>query len=307
MTQLADTRTAIVLLTLDQRDLTLRCLDSLSRVEGPEHVVMVWDNGSADGTSDAIAARFPDVLVHHHPENIGVASGRNAAVEFVLARERVTHLLFLDNDMTVEPDFLGPLVEATRGPGGPALATGKIRDIEDHARLYGAGGCRIRFWCGDTMHVGHREIDRGQYDRPRPCIPSGGCLMVRLDVFRDLGGFDRLFDPYGPEDLDLGLRARRAGHAGEYRPESVVYHATRPGRTFDSGSYSRSYATLRARHWLQFLGRHASWLQKAGFYGIGAPWLAAKLAVREARRGNLGPALGGLLRGGLQFLRGRKR
>ena len=305
--ELDETRTAIVLLTLDQRELTIRCLDSLARVEGPDHVVVVWDNGSTDGTTEAVKERFPGILAHRHAENLGVASGRNAAVELVTSVHRVTHLLFLDNDMTVEPDFLAPLVAATAGPDAVALATGKIRDIEDHGRLYGAGGCRIRFWRGDTMHRGHGEPDRGQYDDPAPCIPSGGCLMVRLPVFRALGGFDARFDPYGPEDLDFGLRARRAGFLGEYRPEAVVYHATRPGRTFDSGSYSRSYATLRARHWLQFLSRHASPVQKAGFYFVGAPWLAAKLAVREARRGNLWPALGGLLRGGVQFVTGRGR
>ena len=100
-------------------------------------------------------------------------------MRYLLQHYDPTHLLFLDNDMTVEPDFLEPLVDATRSPSGPTLATGKIRDIEMPERLYGAGGCRIRFWCGDTMHVGHMEMDHGQYDAEVDCIPSGGCLMIR--------------------------------------------------------------------------------------------------------------------------------
>jgi GT2 family glycosyltransferase len=289
---------------MNQESLTLRCLESLERVSGVRSRILLWDNGSEDGTCEAVAARFPEVQTHHHPTNLGVASGRNAASRLATELFEPEFFFFLDNDMIVEPDFLAPLVAVVRNDSSIGLATGKIRMLEEPARLYGAGGCGVRFWLGNTTHVGFGELDRGQYDTPVNCIPSGGCMLIRRSLFEELGGFDTLFDPYGPEDLDLGLRARQAGQRGYYVPQSVVLHQSHPGRTFEGGHYTTLYAANRARHWFHFMGRHASLSQKLGFYCIGAPWLLALLTLREARRGNLLPAVAGLARGGLQFLRG---
>jgi GT2 family glycosyltransferase len=258
---------------------------------------VLWDNGSRDGTAEAVGRAFPEVLLHVHPNNIGVASGRNAAAKIAVERLDPTYLLFIDNDMTVTPRFLDALVQPFGCDDKLAQTTGKIKDMADPERLYGAGGCRLRFWRGDTMHVGYGEVDHGQYDEPKRCIPSGGCMLVRTDVFQELGGFDTIFDPYGPEDLDCGLRAVKAGYYGLYVPESVVFHETKPGRTFEGGQYTERYASHRARHWFLFMRRHASCVQQLGFLFVGAPLLLGALMIREGKKGNLLPALRGLLRG----------
>lgn len=296
---------AVILLTLNQREKTLRCLESFRAVKAPPHRIVLWDNGSEDGTAEAVRERFPGVLIHRHPENIGVAAGRNRAA--ALAREAFApeFLMFLDNDMTVAPDFLRRLAEPFAGDPRLAQTAGKIRDLNDPRRLYGAGGCRVRFWRGDTMHIGHGEPDRGQHDQPRECHPSGGCMLVRREVFEQLGGFDPVFSPYGPEDLDFALRVRQAGYHARYVPGAVVYHETRPGRTFEGGAYSEKFARHRARHWLILLNRHAPRWEKLVFLTLTAPYLFLKVILREMRRGNFA-ALGGLLRGLGDFRKARR-
>jgi GT2 family glycosyltransferase len=111
-------------------------------------------------------------------------------------------------------------------------------------------------------------------------------MLVRTELFQQFGGFDTKFDPYGPEDLDFGLRLAKAGYRALYVPEAVVFHETRPGRTFEGGEYTEKYATHRAKHWLLFLRRHASLHQKAGFFFFGAPYLAARVILRESKKGN---------------------
>ncbi len=292
---------AVILLTYNQRDKTLRCLESFQAISYPHVHILLWDNGSADDTVAAVRAAFPEVMTHFSTENLGVAGGRNAAVALVLERLAPDYLLFLDNDMTVEPGFLEPLLAPFTVHPTVAQTTGKIRDYDQRDRLYGAGGCRVRFWIGDTMHVGHGEVDHGQYDQPGQCIASGGCMLVRTEVFRELGGFDPIFSPYGPEDLDFGLRARRAGYTGWYSPQAVVFHDTKPSYTGIGGGYSEKYAANKMRHWLTFLRRHASPAQKLAFFLVGSPILAVRLLIRETRRGNLAPAMRGLWKG----LRGR--
>jgi GT2 family glycosyltransferase len=128
---------------------------------------------------------------------------------------------------------------------------------------------------------------------PRPCISCGGAMMVRADVFQKLQGFDPLFGPFGPEDLDFSLRLQKAGYKARYIPKAVGYHQV--SHTFGKG-YSEEYARHKSRHWLLFMRRHASFGQKIAFFLIGAPILAVQVFVREARRGNLG-AIRGLMQG----------
>ncbi len=154
---------AIVVLTMNQREKTLRCLASLREVEDVPNRVLLWDNSSEDSTAEAVMASFPEVLVHRHDTNLGVASGRNAAALLAANHFDCTHLLFLDNDTTVSPDFLRWLAEPFEEDGRLAQTTPKIRFYNDPKVLYGARGCGINFWMGRTAHIGYREIDRGQY------------------------------------------------------------------------------------------------------------------------------------------------
>lgn len=290
---------------MNQKDKTLRCLSSFREVKAPpEHRILVWDNGSHDGTTDAIRDTYPEVLVHYHPENLGVAGGRNAAAALAIRTYRPSFLFFIDNDMTVMPDALAQLLKPVKNNPQAGQATGKILDFHDHQRVYGAGGCGLNFWLGRTSHVGYGMIDRGQFDQPHECIASGGCMLVPTHVFQQLDGFDLLFNPYGPEDLDFGLRVRMAGYKGLYVPESVVFHDSTPGRTLHSGGYTQDYARTKSAMWWRLMSRHATMLERLGFVLIGAPCILLVLVLREGRRGNLG-ALTGWIKGVGDFWRSR--
>ncbi len=290
---------AIIVLTVNQRDRTLACLGSLMAVVQPAFHTLLWDNGSEDGTAETVREAFPQVWVHEHPANLGVASGRNAGASLATELWNPAYLLFLDNDMLVEPDFvnalLGPLVEDQR----VGQTQAKLRFLDDRERLNDGGGAHINFVLWKTMPVGFGEIDRGQYDTTRRCTACGGAMMVRAAVFHQLGGFDTEFDPFGPEDLDFSLRLQDAGYLALYVPQAVAYHAV--SHTFGQG-YSETYARHKARHWFTFMRRHASPLQQLAFYLLGAPYLAVRVALREGKKGNLG-AVRGLVRGALDHVR----
>lgn len=284
---------AVIVLTFQQRELTMGFLGSLfASTDGVPHV-LVWDNGSSDGTGDAVARAFPGVRYHGHHENLGVASGRNAAAAMAMELWDPGFLLFLDNDMELEAGFVARLLEVVSRSEDVGQVQAKLRFWDERDRLNDGGGCRINFLTGETMPVGYNEVDRGQHDQVKPCVSCGGAMMVRAELFRALGGFDSAFDPFGPEDLDFSLRLQEAGYRALFVPQAVAYHMV--SHTYGSG-YSENYARHKARHWITFLGRHGTLLQKVGFYTLGAPYVAARMVIREARRGNLG-AVRGMLRG----------
>ena len=204
-------RIVIIVLTLNQRDRTLQCLANLLAAQEPEFDVIVWDNGSQDGTAEAMRQAFPTVTVHHNPTNLGVASGRNAAAELAIQTLNPTHLLFLDNDMLVEPGFVEALYKPFSEESDLGQTQAKLRFMNDRQRLNDGGGAKINFMLWKVTPIGFGEMDRGQHDTIKRCVACGGAMMVRTDVFHLLNGFDPAFDPFGPEDLDFSLRLQEAG------------------------------------------------------------------------------------------------
>jgi GT2 family glycosyltransferase len=175
--------------------------------------------------------------------------------------------------------------------------------MDDRDRINDGGGAQINWLLWKVTPVGYGETDRGQYDTVKECISCGGAMMVRADVFQELGGFDPLFDPFGPEDADFSLRLQQAGYRALYVPKAVGYHAV--SHTF-GGGYTAEYARHKLRHWYLFMRRHATSLQQIGFFALGAPYLVIRVSWREIKRGNLG-AIWGLVRGLRDVLRRRRR
>ncbi|HJS20109.1 MAG TPA: glycosyltransferase family 2 protein [Anaerolineales bacterium] len=289
-------RLVVIILTFSQREKTMKCLSTLLGSGDKHFQVLVWDNGSRDNTLAAVKETFPEVLTHYSESNLGVAGGRNAAAEMAITKYGAAQLLFLDNDILVDPGFVCALYEPFKAEPLLGQTQAKLRFMHDRSLINDGGGARISFVFWRVKPVGFGEPDRGQYDAPRPCISCGGAMMVRSDVFQQLNGFDPWFGPFGPEDLDFSLRLQKAGYKAMYIPKAVGYHQV--SHTYGEG-YSEEYARHKSRHWLLFMRRHANIWQKIGFYLFGAPILAVKVFIREARRGNL-RAVRGLIEGILQ-------
>ena len=290
---------AVVILTMNQKTRTLNCLASLFESEADDFHVIVWDNGSTDGTVEAVRAQYPKVLAHLHPENLGVASGRNAGAQLAVEHYSPAYLLFLDNDMLFAPGFIRALLAPFLLDRKVGQAQAKLLFMDEPERLNDGGGARINFVRWQVTPVGYRELDRGQHDRVKQCISCGGAMMVRADVFREMGGFDTVFDPYGPEDLDFSLRMQSAGYKALFVPQAVAYHEVSHSY---GGDYNEVYAQHKARQWFLFMKRHATPGQKAAFYLFGAPYMGLKMAIREGRKGNLA-SVRGILRGALGYFR----
>jgi GT2 family glycosyltransferase len=286
----------VIILTYNQKQKTLKCLSILLSGEDIPFKVLVWDNNSRDDTLAAIKETFPRVSTHYSQSNLGVAGGRNASARMAMRELGATHLLFLDNDIEVEAGFVKALYEPFEVDTGLGQTQAKLRFMHDRSLINDGGGARISFVFWRVKPVGIGEPDHGQFDAPHSCISCGGAMMVRSDVFEQLNGFDPLFGPFGPEDLDFSLRLQKAGYKAMYIPKAVGYHQV--SHTFGEG-YSEDYARHKSRHWLLFMRRHGNIWQQMAFYLFGAPILAVQVIIRETRKGNL-RAIRGLVEGILQ-------
>ena len=154
--------------------------------------------------------------------------------------EPVQWLWLLHDDCAPEPEALAQLLrvvdnEMELGRDDVAVVGPKLRGWYDRRQLLEVGVTIAnsgRRWTG----LDRREQDQGQHDHVRPVLSvSTAGMLIRRDVFEELGGFDRRL-PLMRDDVDLCWRANNAGHRVLVAPEAVVRHAeaaSRERRTVD--------------------------------------------------------------------------
>jgi GT2 family glycosyltransferase len=213
---------AAVVLSWNRREDTLACLRSLAAADPAPHVIVV-DNASSDGTSEAVRREFPDVELIENPDNLGFAEGNDVGIRHALTHG-ADHVLVLNNDTEVDAAFLAPLLEeAARRPDAGALSP-KILFAEPHDVIWFAGAEYDARSGYNGRHRGYREPDDGRFDTvvetDRVC---GAAMLVPREVLEKVGGFDPELFAYS-EDTDWSLRAREAGYRHYVVPASRVWH-----------------------------------------------------------------------------------
>lgn len=207
------------------------CVDSVLASTCKDFKVYIVDNNSEKAVIEAIRERYgsrPEVEIVENSENLGYAEGNNVGIR--LARSEF--IVLLNNDTTVEPGWLEPLLEKMKSDPKIAACQPKLLNMEDRSTFdySGAAGGYIDrygypFLRGRLLDTVER--DEGQYDSDVLldwC--SGAAFMVRRSALDEVGFFDPLLFMYGEEN-DLCWRLKKCGYKIAFVHRSVVYHAGR--------------------------------------------------------------------------------
>jgi len=212
----------IIVLNWNLRDETLACLESLQQADLGGASVLVVDNGSRDGSVEAIRARMPQVEVVALAENRGYAGGNNAGIRVALARGAEAVLL-LNNDTRVVRDFLLPLLWVfDREPR--AAAVGSAIHRFDRPEMLDVAYISVCFAQNVVQLQGVNKLPGHGFTETVAVDAAPGCsLLMRAEALRTVGVFDEEYFAYY-EEVDWCIRARRAGWQIFYEPLSRVLH-----------------------------------------------------------------------------------
>jgi hypothetical protein len=272
---------ALIVLNHERRELLLESLCAARATTYSPCRLVVVDNGSTDGSADAVECEFPDIIVLRSPTNAGVAGGRNIGAKWVLGNLDAQFVLFLDNDSLVEPDTLAQLIRPALEDRNIGLVAPKAYRHKGDDRLLSAGGLRFNPYTGVLDDFASGEPDQGQHDQPRDIQACPGfAFLVRREVFERIGFFDEHFNPYGWEDADFSLRAAKAGFRNVYAPRAVVYHL---GGRIGRGPVA-NYEYHKARSMLYFMRRHTTFVQWISFL-VMLPFRAVVRVAKELMSG----------------------
>ena len=228
-----DPRVAVVVITHQRRDEVLGALERLLALPEQPHVVVV-DNGSTDGTAEAVRRRFPDVELIASPENLG-AVGRNVGV----ARVTTPYVAFCDDDTWWEAGSLRTAADVLDAHPRLAVVTARI--------VVEPGGREDPV----VPELRHSPV-RGADWLPGPALGSflAGASVLRREAFAAVGGFSERLWLGGEEELMAGDLAA-AGWELCFLPALTVHH--RASRARDP--HRRRRDGIRNTLWTTWLRR----------------------------------------------------
>jgi GT2 family glycosyltransferase len=194
------------------------CLQSIQGINYPNFETILVDNHSIDNSLYIVEQRFPEVYVIKLEKNVGFAKGNNIGAEHANGE----FLAFLNNDTTVDWDWLTELMHSANLLGADSVFSSKVLFMDDPSRINTVGG-RITP-LGGGFDIAYGETDSDMYDKIMTIGTPAGCsMLINRSVFLDLDGFDEDYFAYF-EDVDIGWRCWLAGYSVYYVPTSVIYH-----------------------------------------------------------------------------------
>lgn len=263
--KMSQPKIGIVLVNLNCYQDTAVCIRSLNKINYTDYDIILVDNGSTDGSGDKLHAEFPNVVYLRSERNLGFTGGNNLGIEAALKRE-AGHVLLLNNDTIVTPDFLKALVNRLAVDPTAAAVSGKIyyapERMEGRDNIIWYAGC-FQKWHTGYHHTGVMEADEGKFETARQVPYASGCMMLmRGSVIREQGPLSDEFFIYW-EEADWCHRAREKGYTCWYEPKSVIYHNfTNAPR----GGEKPFYMYMQTRNAFLYARRHYRGLKKLRYF-----------------------------------------
>jgi glycosyltransferase involved in cell wall biosynthesis len=230
-------RATIQLCTYNRAALLARVLEACfdQNVDESEYEIVLVDDGSTDATQRTIEEarrRATCALTVVTQANAGLARARNAGI----LRASGERIIFIDDDVIPIPTFVAEHLRAgSRHPR--AIVRGGAIEVCDLDNLP-PPIWSIKNYSGNYFWTTN--------------------VSVPLATIRAIGGFDESFSEYGWEDIDVGLRLRRAGVRAVFAPEALAYHF-KPRPRISNVEKMIAQAQAQARTAVALTRRHPNW------------------------------------------------
>ena len=235
---------AVVILNYNGLTHLKKYLSTYIQMDYANYTIYLADNGSTDASLQYVKEHYPQIRILKLLENHGYAGGYNLALEQIEAK----YFAIVNSDLSLTPNWAGPIIDAMEKNEKIAVCQPKIRSIlnPEYFEYAGASGGYIDllaypFCRGRMLH--NLEKDEGQYEDPQSIFwATGAACIVRSSAFREVGGFDADYFAH-QEEIDLCWRMQRAGYSIKVIPSSIVFHLG--GGTLSYDSPQKIYLNFR--------------------------------------------------------------
>lgn len=230
---------SVIIVSYNTREMTLQCLGTLAEaLDGIASEVFVVDNGSNDGSVEAIRSAHSSVHVLQNSVNLGFGAANNEGLQAAAGR----FILLLNSDAFPEPNAIREMLSflqehADAGVAGPRILNqdGSLQ-ISCYKFPSPVHAWKENLWLSrgynDWAHDEVREVE----------FVIGACMLVRREAFLDVGGFDEKYFMYS-EEADWERRMRDRGWKVMFVPSARVTHLGGASGASEKASVTRHFFT----------------------------------------------------------------
>ncbi|MER3431555.1 MAG: hypothetical protein C4325_09370 [Blastocatellia bacterium] len=215
-------KAALVIPVYNRRETTLRALRSLRRIrtDGSEVKIFIVDDGSVDGTSEAISREFPEVQLIAGDGTLHYAGGTNLGILAAL-EWNPDYIVTMNDDAVFHEDFLVRLVETARRH--PRSVVGALLLLWDKPhKVFQVGQYWRTFSGGWVIPENLTAFDVPALPFDVECI-VGNCVLFPAAAIREAGLLDQEHFPHGWGDAQYLMRLRKLGWRLLIDPRALVW------------------------------------------------------------------------------------
>ena len=270
-----------VILNWNLKEDTIECVNSILKGNWVPEEIIVVDNGSDDGSPEALLECFGNhIKLIVNERNLGFAKGMNVGIRYALDKG-ARWILLLNNDVIVAEDMIKKLLKVAEGEKGQrfGILAPAILHFDEPEKLWKLGDIDVGIL---PLPL---KLRPGLWKKGEEIIPVDyvtGCgMLVKREVFSAVGLFDERYFMYY-EDADLCRRAAKAGFLIGCVTTARMWHKV--SRSAGKDTHRQRY--LKARYRVLFYRTHyhfSSWL-----YLVLSAFLTA---LRDIAKGNFQEAL----------------
>ena len=218
---MANVKVEVVTPVHNRKDLTLACLRSLwsSDLSGIDLHVIIVDDGSTDGTADAVRQEFPDTEIITGSGSLWYTAGMNVCLEAAVKRDP-DFVLAINNDCEFDPEFLQHMLETAQA-NDRSVVGAVLVNWDDRQSIFQVAP-KWNVWWGGMRHWVKQTIDTLPARPWRVELIVGNCLLLPASAIREVGVMDaKRLPQYG--DAEYTPRMRRAGYQLLIDPRARVF------------------------------------------------------------------------------------
>jgi exopolysaccharide biosynthesis polyprenyl glycosylphosphotransferase len=267
---------SVVIVNWNTRSYLADCLETIVKyTAGIAYEILVVDNHSSDGSAGWLKRHFPQVHLISNDRNVGYSRANNQALEVSKGR----YILFLNPDTRILGNALGDMVGFMDRHPEAGVAGCRVLNPDLSLQL----ACRRSFPSPGVAFSRLTGLSRlfprskalGRYNLtflPSGHVAevdavSGSFMMVRPELFSQVGRLDERFFMYG-EELDFCLRAKRAGWKVLYNPQAEIIHykgaSARRNRWRALKEFYRAMYLFHRKHYARKMLWPVNWLVVLG-------------------------------------------
>lgn len=251
---------SLILVNYNGSKILYDCLSSIDKfIEDYAYEAIIVDNFSTDDSVKIIKDNFPSFKLICSQNNLGFGKANNLAVK----HSQGEHLLFLNTD-TILIENTPKILSEYLHQNYDVAAVGSRITFQDSSYQLSCGNLpnlvvelfdKIRYTLDNKWHSLFSNLHDRLYSKVQEVgWVTGACLMIRRDVFEQIGGFDENFFMYF-EDKDICKRVKDLGYKVVYYPKTTIIHLLGGSSSSIKKGVNKYYRDSQLYYYQKHLGK----------------------------------------------------